>query len=155
MSTGERDVPKRIYLDVCALCRPFDDQQQVRIRLETSAVELILTHVRNRQLELIVSPAHFVEINAIPDLEERQQLILLLRQIGTEIEFDFGSARRRAEALSLQGLGVADAAHLAFAEQAQAEFITVDDKLLKQSVRTKSVVWCGTPPALCEKEELQ
>ena len=26
---------KRIYLDVCALCRPFDDQHQVRIRLET------------------------------------------------------------------------------------------------------------------------
>jgi len=32
--------PKQVYLDVCALCRPFDDQQQVRLRLETNAVEL-------------------------------------------------------------------------------------------------------------------
>ena len=32
----------RVYLDVCALCRPFDDQAHMRIRLETEAVQLIL-----------------------------------------------------------------------------------------------------------------
>jgi hypothetical protein len=26
------EYPKRVYLDVCALCRPFDDQAQMRIR---------------------------------------------------------------------------------------------------------------------------
>jgi hypothetical protein len=33
---------KTLYLDVCTLCRPFDDQQQLRIRLVTDAVLLIL-----------------------------------------------------------------------------------------------------------------
>jgi hypothetical protein len=26
---------RRVYLDVCTLCRPFDDQTHIRIRLET------------------------------------------------------------------------------------------------------------------------
>jgi hypothetical protein len=32
----------RIYLDICYLNRPFDDQRQDRIRLESEAVPLIL-----------------------------------------------------------------------------------------------------------------
>jgi hypothetical protein len=32
----------KIYLDVSCLNRPFDDQGQVRIRLETEAVTIIL-----------------------------------------------------------------------------------------------------------------
>ena len=50
MSESDQSTAKNVYLDVCALCRPFDDQQQVRIRLETSAVELILAHVRQTDL---------------------------------------------------------------------------------------------------------
>ena len=65
---------RRIYLDVCALCRPFDDQSQIRIRLETEAVQLILSHVRAENLSLIVSPVHDAEITAIGDLAERTHL---------------------------------------------------------------------------------
>jgi hypothetical protein len=43
-----------VYLDVCALSRPFDDQSQMRIRLETDAVQLILSHIRSGSLTLIV-----------------------------------------------------------------------------------------------------
>jgi hypothetical protein len=35
----------KIYLDVCCLNRPFDDQTQDRIRLETEAVMLILGRI--------------------------------------------------------------------------------------------------------------
>jgi predicted nucleic acid-binding protein len=65
------------------------------------------------------------------------------------------ATRKRAEKWVAQGLGVADAAHLAFAEQAQADFVTVDDRLLKQCRRLEPVVWCGTPQAYCDKESLQ
>jgi len=146
---------KRVYLDVCALCRPFDDQSLVRIRLETIAIELILDHVRQREIEMIVSPAHAVEIEAIVDLEERRQLISLIEQLGTPPRFDLSAARKRAEYLADHGLGVADAAHLAFAEQAQADLITVDDRLIKRSKRVRSAIWCDTPPAYCEKESLR
>ena len=147
--------PKLVYLDVCVLCRPFDDQNQVRIRLETSAVELILAHIRSSKLKLIVSPTHDVEIRAIRNASERHELLLLLKQIGTPYNFDLLRARQRASELVALGLGVADAAHLAFAEQAHAEFVTVDDRLLRKCRRIKPSVWCGTPPSYCEKEDLK
>jgi predicted nucleic acid-binding protein len=155
MDPTHTSTPKQVYLDVCALCRPFDDQQQARIRLETAAVELILAHIRQSGRVLIVSPAHQVEIEAIADLEENRHLMLFLKKFGTPVDFDLQTARQRAEQLVEQGLGVADAVHLAFAEQAQADFVTVDDRLIKQCRRIKATVWCGTPPAYCEKENLR
>lgn len=142
-------------MDVCALCRPFDDQQQARIRLETNGVELILLHVRQGTLDLIVSPAHTVEISAISEAEERQQLLMLLTQLGVLPRFDLEVVRQRAEQLAGLGLGLADAVHLAFAEAALADFVTVDDRLLKQCRRITPAVWCGTPLLYCEKENLR
>ncbi|MFH1908319.1 MAG: PIN domain-containing protein [Chloroflexota bacterium] len=104
---------------------------------------------------MIVSPAHDVEIHAIADHEERSQLVFLLEQIGSRLDFDLPAARQRAEQLVTHGLGVADAAHLALAEQSRAEFVTVDDRLLKKCRRVKPTVWCGTPVAYCDKEGLR
>ena len=146
---------RRIYLDVCALCRPFDDQTQMRIRLETDAVRLILSHVRTGDLTLVVSPAHQVEIGAIGDLTERQHLLSMLGEDGLRVLFDLEQARARAERLTERGLGPADAAHLAFAEEADADFITCDDRLLRQCRSLQPAVWFGTPVAFCDREELQ
>jgi predicted nucleic acid-binding protein len=146
---------RSIYLDVCALCRPFDDQTQLRVRLETDAIQLILSHVRSGQLTLMVSPAHDVEIGAIDELAEQEHLTALLRQSGQRVEFDPKRTRRRAEQLSSVGLGPADAAHLAFAEEAQASFITCDDRLLRQCKRARPTVWVGTPMSFCDKEDLR
>jgi len=147
--------PPRVYLDVCALSRPFDDQDQVRIRLETSAVDLILSHARSGDLQLVVSRVHDVEIAAISHMEERRQLELMLEQIGVRPTLDLARARQRAEALVAQNVGVADAAHLAFAEQASADFVTCDDRLLHQCRRIGLKVWFGTPPTYCDKENLR
>jgi hypothetical protein len=68
--TADRESKRCVYLDVSALCRPFDDQNQMRIRLETDAVMLILGHVRSKALTLVVSPTHDVEVQAIEDPSE-------------------------------------------------------------------------------------
>ena len=148
---------RRVYLDVGALCRPFDDQTQMRIGLETEAVQLILSHVRSSDLTLVVSVVHDVEIGAIGDLAEREHLSSTLRQIGHRLVADLNlkQARKRAEQLAQQGLGPADAAHLAFAEEAVADFITCDDQLLRQCRRVQPRVWSGTPVAFCEEESLR
>ncbi len=145
---------KQVYLDACVLSRPFDDQQQARIHLETTALELILGHIRDGELELIVSPVHQAEISAIPQTQERQHLLLLLTEIGTQRDFDLPRIRPRAEQLARSGMGVADAAHVAFAEYAEADFVTVDDRLLKQCKRLGVQVWYGSPQAYCDKENL-
>ena len=145
---------RRVYLDVCALCRPFDDQTQMRIRLEIDAVQLILSYVRSGSLTLVVSPVHEAEISAINDPIEREHLLSMLQQIGERFETDRRQARERAKQLTEHGLGPADAAHLAFSEKTGADFVTCDDRLLRQCGRVHSHVWTGNPIAYCEKESL-
>jgi len=136
MTTPDR----RVYLDVCTLCRPFDDQTHLRIRLETEAVQLILSHVQLGALTRVVSPVHDIEIDAVTDFTERTYLQALLRQIGVAVDVDRATVRARAEYLSDQGVGVADAAHLAFAEAAGADFVTTDDRLVRQCQRVGAAV---------------
>ena len=58
----------RIYLDVCCLNRPFDDQTQDRIHLESEAVILILKRVRSGNWEWISSEAVDFEVRQTPAL---------------------------------------------------------------------------------------
>lgn len=146
---------KLAYLDVCALSRPFDDQSQMRIRLETNAVNLILAHVRQDKLTMIISPVHEAEIQIIPDREERTQLQILLSDFGRMPQVDLRIIRQRAELFSSRGIGTADAAHIAFAEQALADFVSVDDRFLKRMARFTLPIWIGSPLAYCEKENLR
>ena len=60
-----------------------------------------------------------------------------------------------AEQLVEHGLGPADAAHLALAEAAEADFVSCDDRLLRQCRRVESSIWFGTLMAFCDKENLQ
>ena len=45
----------RIYLDNCCYNRPYDDQSQIRISLETQAKLYIQDMVKRGQLELVTS----------------------------------------------------------------------------------------------------
>jgi len=148
-------VEKYIYLDVCSLSRPFDDQNVIRIRFETEAVNLILLKIRRGSLTLLVSPVHIREIEAISDPVERIELQTILNELGEPIKGDMSKIRARAEELIDLGFGVADAAHVAFAEYSGAEFISCDTNLLKKRKASKIKVWCGNPVAFCEKEGLR
>jgi predicted nucleic acid-binding protein len=145
----------KIYLDVCCLNRPFDDQRQDRIRLETESVNLIFAKVKEKTYQMFVSPVHIKEVEAFQNEIERIQLIALLNKYGTLIKADLVETRKRAEQLVDLGFGVADAAHVAFAEIVGAEFITCDKKLIKKCIRHKIKVWCGNPVSFCEKEDLR
>ena len=146
---------KNIYIDVCALCRPFDDQEYMRVRLETEAVNLILSKVRDGNYKLIVSPVHIKEIEAISDTIERVELQIVLNEWGEQIHANMAETRLRAEDLVNSGFGIADAAHVAFAEQAEVPFISCDDRLIRICKNHKINIWCGNPVAFCEKENLR
>ncbi|MFZ4504631.1 MAG: hypothetical protein ACOYM1_11850 [Methylovulum sp.] len=49
---------KVIYLDVCTYCRPFDNQDALRISLETEAFYLILQYIQHNHYQPVVSPVH-------------------------------------------------------------------------------------------------
>ena len=154
---GEKNMSKPgfVYLDVCALCRPFDDQSFVRVRMESDAVKLILQRIRDGLLKLVLSPVHSLEISGITDVIERTELLGVINSLGHQVQTDPVSARNRAEFLSHNGMGVADAAHVAFSESVGADFITCDDNLLKKCSKIGLVVWHGDPLQYCVKENLK
>jgi hypothetical protein len=125
----------RIYLDVCCLNRPFDDQSQDRIRLESEAVRLILTRIEAAELEWIGSELLAVEIEQTPDLERQRRVLLLVRHVDELVTI---TEKERQRANKLQGLGFRgfDALHLACAESGRADvFLTTDDKVLRRGKR--------------------
>jgi predicted nucleic acid-binding protein len=150
------EVRKRpIYLDACALLRPYDDLGQPRVRREAEAVALVLAHVRAGRFVLVVSPTHQQELPALAEGDEAFAVRLLLERFGRPT-----TARpvvlRRAREWMARGLGVADAAHLAFAEAARADFVSCDDRLLRRASRSRDArVWLGDPVAFCLKEDLK
>jgi hypothetical protein len=146
---------KNIYLDVCALCRPFDDQSFVRIRIESDAVKLILQGIKAGLFQLLLSPVHYREISAFSDVIERVELLGVINSLGTQIKTDPIAVRQRTEYLLQLGFGVADAAHVVFAEGNSASFISCDDKLLKKCVKMGISIWCGDPLQFCFKENVK
>ena len=86
----------RIYLDLCCFNRPFDDQSQTRVRVETDAKLELQTHVSTGKVELIWSYVLDYE-NAQNPFAERRESILRWRSAAEGVvELESGSARRSA-----------------------------------------------------------
>jgi len=125
---------KRIYLDVCCLNRPFDDQDQDRIRFESEAVRFILKHIRKGDFIWIGSTVVDLELNRTPDQDRRSEMQMFTKSMVEKVTADLKETRR-AEELELLGFGAMDALHLACAEKAKAEvLLTTDDKFLKKGI---------------------
>ncbi|MCT7973172.1 PIN domain-containing protein [Laspinema olomoucense] len=122
----------RLYLDTSAYNRPFDDQSQVKIFLETQAVLLILQLIQDHQLELVSSNVLEYENSRNSDSERAKSVDVYLslatfRQIATE------SIRQRAQALEKTGVKAIDALHVACAEATQSDYlITCDQRLINR-----------------------
>ncbi len=108
----------------------------MRIRLETNAYYLILQALLDGRYTMVVSPVHFEEANAISDAEEKRGIIAVLETLGKR-PYVSPTTRARAEDLRSRKFGVADAAHLAFAETTADFFISCDDILVKKCKREK------------------
>jgi predicted nucleic acid-binding protein len=121
----------KIYLDVCCLNRPFDDQSQERIRLESEAVITILG--RGKTLTLLTSEIVDLEVSKIPDEDRRHKVTLLSSISKVNIVID-DEIIGRAKDLSKMGFKSFDAFHIACAEGGQADvLLTTDDDLLKKA----------------------
>jgi predicted nucleic acid-binding protein len=123
----------KIYLDVCCLNRPFDDQTQDRIHLESEAVVLILKRIRSGNWEWISSEVVDYEVGQTPNAERKHRVESLVRYAGRTVLIKKSLVKRASE-LKAIGFGTYDALHLACAEHSNADvFLTTDDKLLRLS----------------------
>ena len=122
----------KIYLDNCAFNRPFDDQSQIRIRLEAEAKLYIQENIKNGFFQLIWSYILAFE-NMHNPFEERKNAIQKWREIAGNIVEESSTVLKRAEEFLTFGLKAKDALHLACAVEGQAEyFLTTDDLILKK-----------------------
>ena len=61
----------RIYLDVCAFNRPFDDQKHIRVRLEAEAKLFVQQMISCGKVELVWSYILDLENDQNPFLEKK------------------------------------------------------------------------------------
>lgn len=130
----------KVYLDTSCLKRPFDDQTQPRIHLETEAILLILKEVERNQVQWYGSYVLLYENRNNPNVERRRKTETMLNLCSTIIEFSDTIETRGAQ-LAQRGILALDALHLASAEAASVEsFLTCDDELLKRAKRLAKVL---------------
>ncbi len=146
---------KKLYLDVCTICRPLDDQSIMRIRLETDAFYMILQSIKNGNYKMMVSPVHLKEIDDIDDIHEKTELVTLLNKFGTNSSCNLPVFKKRAEYFISLKFGIADATHLAFAEATSDVFITCDDKLLIKCNKININILAVSPIEFCIMEDLK
>jgi hypothetical protein len=125
----------KIYLNVSCLNRPFDDQEQARIRLEAAAVGMILERVDEGQWIHVSSGIARIEIDANPDHKRRARVHLLLPKPENIVMLTRAIFARGA-ALELLGFKPADALHVAAAEEAAADvLLSCDDRFCRTAQR--------------------
>ncbi|KKM10755.1 hypothetical protein SY88_11725 [Clostridiales bacterium PH28_bin88] len=130
----------RIYLDACCLNRPFDDQTQDRIRLESEAVLSILNRCQMGEWQLIGSEALDYEIFKIPDDDRKQKVLILAGLVQSKVFLDV-KVVQQANLLQEAGLAALDALHISCAEKGGANaLLTTDDRLVRQAARTKALI---------------
>ena len=133
----------KVYLDNCCYYRPFDDQKQIAIFLETQAKLHIQKLIRECKLELVYSYISKFENGNSPNRENR---------ISVEKFFDFAcdfididkaeEAEKSANDIIKQGIKSKDALHIACAIIGKCDcFLTTDKDILKKYKSEKILVY--------------
>lgn len=122
-----------LYLDLCCYNRPFDDQSQMRVRLETEAKLQIQALAKQKLVALVWSYVLDYENSRNP-IASRQESIALWRDIASHRVLGDTRVLNLGEEIAanyeIKGF---DALHIACALTAKADFlVTTDDQLLRK-----------------------
>ena len=130
----------KVYLDNCCYNRPFDNQSQIKILLETEAKLYIQTGIREKRYLLAWSYMLDYE-NANNPYEEKRNAIALRKKFANDYcssSTDILSAGRE---IMECGVRAKDALHIACAIKSGCEyFITTDSKLITKTLANIKIV---------------
>ena len=136
----------RIYLDNCSYNRPYDDQKQIRINLESQAKSYIQKLIKSGELELVSSYVLEYENSRNRYLDRKKTI---KQYIDNYASYYVGIAKRdvvekMAADIMQTGIKEKDAAHIACAILAKCEyFISTDDRLLRYKTDKITLVTPG------------
>jgi len=123
----------KIYLDNCCFNRPFDDQSQIRIRLESEAKFKIQEEIQTGEFNLVWSYILDYENNRNPFQERKDRINGWKKYAIVDIQ-ESQDLIEMAKSLNKKGFPEIDALHIACAIISKCEyFLTTDDKILKLS----------------------
>ncbi|NOZ49277.1 MAG: type II toxin-antitoxin system VapC family toxin [Chloroflexi bacterium] len=143
----------RVYLDVCAIQRPLDTPNQIRIVLEAEAVLGIIALCEAERLEIVSSDALIYETEQNPLPVRREHARAVLQKARETIKLS-EEIKARATQLVKSGFKSLDALHLALAEAGRVGyFCTCDDRLLRRAQRVDLRIKVVSPLALVQEIE--
>ena len=124
---------KILYLDMNIYNRPFDDQSQVRIKLETIAINAILKTIKAGKFKLLWSFMLEFENSLNPYDDVRMEIEMTSKLASEYVNMSDGILEAAKEMESV-GVKPRDAIHLACALKGKTDwFLTCDDKLAKKA----------------------
>ena len=124
----------RVYLDNCSYNRPYDDQSQMRIHLETQAKLHIQDMIRQEKIELVTSYVLDFENSNNRSIQKRMAIEKFMKEYATLYVSNKNEKDIEKVAAVIMETGVKekDAYHVACAVIAECDyFVTTDDRLLK------------------------
>lgn len=129
----------KIYLDNCCFNRPFDDQSQLRIRLEAEAKLKIQDEIRSGNIDLVWSYILDYENSKNP-FEERKNQIHKWRTLSVAIIQADDKIIIFSNQLMEDGIQKFDALHIACAINSGCEYLlTTDDKILNKNQNIEGI----------------
>ena len=122
----------KIYFDNCTFNRPFDDQRQIHIRIESEAKLHIQEQIKKGSFRLVWSYSLDFENNQNP-FQERRNAIQKWRELAENDIEENHDIISKAKELTKIGLKAKDALHVACAVAGKAEyFLTTDGMILRK-----------------------
>jgi predicted nucleic acid-binding protein len=128
-------------LDNCCYNRPFDEQYQARIHMESEAVLAVVKRAEQHIDEIIGSDILELEINQMTNSIKKEKVKNLYEIIKTNVKNTVEIKKISEEILKESTIRTYDSLHIASAEEGKADmFLTTDDKLLKACTRLEMKV---------------
>lgn len=125
-----------IYLDNCCYNRPFDNQTQERIHLESEAILAILQRGQTGAYKIVGSSILDLEMERMHDEIKKQKVKELYKAINKYVNYTDKIKKRSKELMEISKIHTFDSLHIASAEDAEADvLLTTDDKLEKMAER--------------------
>lgn len=144
----------KIYLDNCCFNRPYDNQAQLSIKLETEAKLRIQEWIKNQRIQLVWSFMLDYENSANPGRSKRNAIFEWFQYASEFVEYHEEMVLMAQQFIDM-GFGKKDAIHLSCAITGNADyFITVDKGILNKSSRLSDICIVDTIAFIRIAEEI-
>lgn len=124
-----------VYLDNCCYNRPYDDQEQPKVQLETQAKLHIQNMIINKKLNLVYSYVSEYENSNNPNIKNRSSISQFFSNAVVYIDYSHkDEIQSKMNEIVKTGIKEMDALQVASAIIGKADyFLTTDKRLLKYS----------------------